>query len=159
MRGRGGYIGTNVTPASAGINSAASGVWTVREAETLKRAGTWPTSPAAGASLIISRNIAGTDPVSVTGSGTLASPYGFFPVRNVTYYAIVNVSGTVNINYHQAAPDIGSEFVVNGVTHQVDGYPYGPGQNVVLSAGQYATFLQTNNPFAWQDFKVYLVQS
>jgi hypothetical protein len=31
-----------VTPAAAGVNSAASGVWTVREAESLKRAGTWP---------------------------------------------------------------------------------------------------------------------
>jgi hypothetical protein len=42
MRGRGGFIGANVTPAAAGVNSAASGVWTVREAESLKRAGTWP---------------------------------------------------------------------------------------------------------------------
>jgi len=42
MRGRGGFIGANVTPASAALNSAASGVWTVREAEALKRAGTWP---------------------------------------------------------------------------------------------------------------------
>jgi hypothetical protein len=46
MRARGGYIGANVTPASAGINSAASGVWTVREAEALKRAGTWPRTAA-----------------------------------------------------------------------------------------------------------------
>jgi hypothetical protein len=48
MRGRGGYIGTNVTPAAAGVNSAAIGVWTVREAESLKRAGTWPISPPGG---------------------------------------------------------------------------------------------------------------
>jgi hypothetical protein len=44
MRGRGGFIGANVTPASAGFNSAASGFWNVREAESLKRAGTWPTA-------------------------------------------------------------------------------------------------------------------
>jgi len=44
MRGRGGFIGANVTPASADVNSAASGVWTVREAESLKRAGTWPSA-------------------------------------------------------------------------------------------------------------------
>jgi hypothetical protein len=44
MRGRGGFIGANVTPASAAVNSAASGVWTVREAESLKRAGTWPSA-------------------------------------------------------------------------------------------------------------------
>ena len=42
MRGRGGFIGANVTPAASNANSAASGVWTVREAESLKRAGTWP---------------------------------------------------------------------------------------------------------------------
>lgn len=42
MRGRGGYIGFNRVPAAAAVNSAASGVWTLREAESLKRAGTWP---------------------------------------------------------------------------------------------------------------------
>jgi hypothetical protein len=42
MRGRGGYIGFNRVPAAAAFNSAASGVWTLREAESLKRGGTWP---------------------------------------------------------------------------------------------------------------------
>jgi len=42
MRGRGGFIGANAAPASAAGNSVASGMWTVREAESLKRAGTWP---------------------------------------------------------------------------------------------------------------------
>lgn len=41
-RPRGGYIGHNAAPAASGANSAASGVWTLREAEALKRAGTWP---------------------------------------------------------------------------------------------------------------------
>jgi hypothetical protein len=44
MRGRGGYIGFNRVPAAAAFNSAASGVWTLREAESLKRGGTWPLS-------------------------------------------------------------------------------------------------------------------
>jgi len=43
-RGRGGYIGFNRVPASGDVNSAASGVWTLREAEALRRAGTWPGS-------------------------------------------------------------------------------------------------------------------
>ena len=43
-RPRGGYIGHNAAPAAVAINSAASGAWTLREAEALKRAGTWPTS-------------------------------------------------------------------------------------------------------------------
>lgn len=41
-RPRGGYIGFNRVPAASVINSAASGVWTLREAEAAKRAGTWP---------------------------------------------------------------------------------------------------------------------
>jgi hypothetical protein len=43
-RPRGGYIGYNAAPAASALNSAASGVWTLREAEALKRAGTWPIS-------------------------------------------------------------------------------------------------------------------
>lgn len=42
MRPRGGYIGFNRVPAASTANSAASGAWTLREAEALKRAGTWP---------------------------------------------------------------------------------------------------------------------
>jgi hypothetical protein len=42
MRGRGGFIGTNVVPAATAPNSAASGLWTLRDQESLKRAGTWP---------------------------------------------------------------------------------------------------------------------
>jgi len=44
MRGRGGYIGFNRVPEASAPNSAASGIWTLREAEALKRAGTWPTA-------------------------------------------------------------------------------------------------------------------
>lgn len=41
-RPRGGIIGNSVAPMAATVNSAASGVWTLRDAEALKRAGTWP---------------------------------------------------------------------------------------------------------------------
>jgi hypothetical protein len=41
-RPRGGFIGYNAAPAASAVNSAASGAWTLREAEALKRAGTWP---------------------------------------------------------------------------------------------------------------------
>jgi len=43
MRGRGGFIGFNRTAAT----TAASGIWTVREAEALRRAGEWPRGPVA----------------------------------------------------------------------------------------------------------------
>ena len=45
MRQPGGYIGFNRVPAASAINSAASGVWTLREAEAMRRAGTWPRVP------------------------------------------------------------------------------------------------------------------
>jgi len=48
MRGRGGFIGANVVPAAAALNSAASGLWTLRDQESLKRAGTWPVVPPGG---------------------------------------------------------------------------------------------------------------
>ena len=44
MRGQGGYIGFNRVPAVSAPHSAASGVWTVREAEAMRRAGTWPSA-------------------------------------------------------------------------------------------------------------------
>jgi len=47
MRGRGGFIGFN----RAATTTAASGVWTVREAESLRRAGEWPRGSAAPTSL------------------------------------------------------------------------------------------------------------
>jgi hypothetical protein len=50
---RGGFIGSATGPAAAGFDSAASGVWTLREAESLKRAGTWPATF--------------SDPTSITG--------------------------------------------------------------------------------------------
>jgi len=41
-RQQAGYIGFNRVPAASAVNSAASGVWTLREAEAMRRAGTWP---------------------------------------------------------------------------------------------------------------------
>jgi hypothetical protein len=43
-RPRAGYIGFNRVPAASAPNSAASGVWSLREAEAMRRAGTWPTA-------------------------------------------------------------------------------------------------------------------
>lgn len=43
-RPRGGFIGYNPAPAATAVNSAAGGIWTLREAEALKRAGTWPSA-------------------------------------------------------------------------------------------------------------------
>ncbi len=40
----GGYIGHRPVPAAAAMNSAAGGMWTLREAQRLKQGGTWPTT-------------------------------------------------------------------------------------------------------------------
>jgi len=55
-RPRAGYIGFNRVPAASAPHSAASGVWTLREAEAMRRAGTWPTVPSlpSGAILAVS---------------------------------------------------------------------------------------------------------
>jgi len=45
MRPRGGIIGATAQPAASAFNSAAGGIWTLREAEAFKRAGTWPSVP------------------------------------------------------------------------------------------------------------------
>ena len=42
---RGGLIGVNPSPAASGISSSAGGIWSLPEAESLKRAGTWPSAP------------------------------------------------------------------------------------------------------------------
>lgn len=88
MRPRGGYIGFNRVPAATAANSAASGVWTLREAEALKRAGTWPTIPiyslllhCDGGNGSTSFPDSGNNPKSVTASGnaqvsTLQSKFG-----------------------------------------------------------------------------------
>ena len=44
MRPYGGLIGANPTTAASDVNSAAGGIWSLRDAERLKRAGTWPIS-------------------------------------------------------------------------------------------------------------------
>jgi hypothetical protein len=71
MRGRGGYIGFNRVPAASAYNSAASGVWNVREAESLKRAGTWPsTRDALFGSVALLLRMDGTGSSFADSSGT-----------------------------------------------------------------------------------------
>jgi hypothetical protein len=74
MRPRGGYIGFNRVPAASALNSAASGVWTLREAEALKRAGTWPmTSDENFSSVLLLLHMNGTNG-STTFTDSSGSP-------------------------------------------------------------------------------------
>ena len=77
-RPRGGYVGFNRVPATAAVNSAASGVWTLREAEALKRAGTWPRAGAlpeqiAGLQLWLDASDAATLFDATTGGSLVAA--------------------------------------------------------------------------------------
>ena len=79
-RPRGGYIGHNAAPAAAALNSAASGVWTLREAESLRRAGTWPIAPpggvGAGLQLWLDASDASTLYNATTGGSLVAADGG-----------------------------------------------------------------------------------
>jgi len=63
VRQPGGYIGFNRVPAASGLNSAASGMWTLREAEAMRRAGTWPRASidAFYSSVVLLLNMNGTN--------------------------------------------------------------------------------------------------
>ncbi len=71
-RPRGGYIGFNRVPDASAENSAAVGIWTLREAEALKRAGTWPSAPAAASPPATPTGLAQTACDTDTGTSTIA---------------------------------------------------------------------------------------
>lgn len=69
----GGYIGHRPVPASSDANSAAVGMWTLREAQRFKQAGTWPLSSGADAffsSVALLLHMNGTGATFVDSSGT-----------------------------------------------------------------------------------------
>jgi len=85
-RPRAGYIGFNRVPAASAPDSAASGVWNLREAEALKRARTWPDPDAdpyfSNVSLLL--HMDGSGSTFVDSSGT---PKTVTAIGNVTQSA------------------------------------------------------------------------
>jgi len=77
-RPRGGFIGHNPAPAASAINSAAGGIWTLREAEALNRAGTWPRTVPQGSLLALNFD-SGFDDLA---QGLTASETGSGPTRS-----------------------------------------------------------------------------
>jgi hypothetical protein len=69
-------------PAAAGINSAASGLWTLREQESLKRAGTWPRALPTNALLALPFDASLDD----LAQGLTASETGSGPVRSTVQF-------------------------------------------------------------------------
>jgi hypothetical protein len=72
-RQRGGYIGFNRVPDAAAFNSAAVGMWKLREAEAMRRAGTWPTATPADpnfSNVTLLMHMDGTGSTFTDSSGT-----------------------------------------------------------------------------------------
>lgn len=74
----GGYIGHRPVPATAGLSSAAGGMWTLTEAQRFKQAGTWPTvfsgpSSLAGLQLWLDASDASTLFDATTGGSLVAA--------------------------------------------------------------------------------------
>ena len=142
-RSPGGYIGFNRVPASAAANSAASGVWTVREAESLKRAGTWPTAPAAGPTLTRITN--GTNG-SFTGTGTAADPFvaaSYFGGFGSSVRFQVSGSGTIQVRYN--ATNDGDDYLQFGFYTDAGGTLYSFGGGNGAGTDRVVSFAVTAN--------------
>jgi hypothetical protein len=74
----GGYIGHQPVPATAALNAAAGGMWTLRESQRLKQGGTWPTALPFGSQLALTFD-AGLDDLA---QGLTASQTGSGPARS-----------------------------------------------------------------------------
>lgn len=126
-RPRGGIIGVNATPAASALNSAASGVWTLREAEALQRAGTWPTALPPGALLAVTFNSGYTDvaqglTASQTGSGvSLSSSVVKSGAQSlqVNLDTVNNNLATTRITYGS-----GSQWDITGADFTVEAWVY-----------------------------------
>ncbi|NBW23496.1 MAG: hypothetical protein EBR82_87700 [Caulobacteraceae bacterium] len=112
------------------MNSAASGVWTLREAESLNRAGTWPL---VGGPLIVFSNFysaggSASSEYSVSGIGTSGSPLiavvGGNDNNDNRLWLLINQSGTLSWSLA-----VSSE----------DGYDYGSAYRLIGTPSQHST--------------------
>ena len=145
MRPRGGYIGFNRVPAASGISSAASGVWTLREAEALNRAGTWPSAPSA--EFVVYSNFysvggAASSEYSVSGLGTPASPLiavvGGNDNNDNRLWLLINQSGTLSWSLavsSESGYDAGYAYRIIGTPSTHYGNPSIPGTVTNLAVG------------------------
>ena len=128
MRPRGGIIGANVTP----TQSAASGVWTLREAEAYARAGTWPTFP--GAPTGVSGS-AGVAQVSLTW--TAPSANGGYSITDYVIQYSSN-SGSTWTTFNGRTASATASQVVTGLTNGT-AYVFRVAAKTALGTGAYST--------------------
>jgi hypothetical protein len=126
-RPRGGYIGHTVAPAASTGNSAAAGVWTLREAEALKRAGTWPRSVPPGAILAVTFDSGYTDfaqglTASETSSGVSLSSAQF---KGAAQSLLVRTATTLNnTTTSRITYGSGSQWDITGADFTVECWVY-----------------------------------
>lgn len=145
-RQQGGYIGFNRVPAASALNSAASGMWTLREAEAMRRAGTWPRNVPRNALLALNFDSGFNDQAqgltaSNTGSGVTRSTAQF---KGGTHSLFVNdavVAPAINNDATSRCLTFGSgsTWDITGSDFTVECWVY------FLSVGSYSQGLVTRD--------------
>jgi hypothetical protein len=103
----GGYIGHRPTPATAATNSAAGGMWTLREAQRFKQGGTWPTVGAPQQTWVQAIVTDGAWDSGPPGNASRGTP------ERVTNDNSGDGAGAVGANYLQI--DLGQTRTITGV--------------------------------------------
>ena len=144
MRPRGGIIGANVTP----TQSAASGIWTAREAEAYARAGAWPALPGAPTSV---SGTAGNAQVSLTWTAPAAN--GGSAITDYTVQFSSN-SGSSWTTFSRAASSATSA-TVTGLTSGT-AYTFRVAAVTALGAGAYSSASSSVTPISFSPTAVLL---
>jgi len=135
MRPRGGIIGANITP----TQTAASGIWTLREVEAYQRAGAWAALPGAPTSV---SGTAGNAQVSLTWSAPAATG-GY----SITDYAVQysSNSGSSWTTFSRSASSSTSA-TVTGLTNGT-GYVFRVAAVTVLGTGPFSSASASITPY------------
>ncbi|NBW19291.1 MAG: fibronectin type III domain-containing protein [Caulobacteraceae bacterium] len=136
MRPRGGIIGANITP----TQTAASGIWTLREVEAYQRAGAWAALPGAPTSV---SGTPGSAQVSLTWSAPAATG-GY----SITDYAVQysSNSGSSWTTFSRSASSSTSA-TVTGLTNGT-GYVFRVAAVTVVGTGSYSSASSSVTPIA-----------
>jgi len=146
MRGRGGYIGFNRAPAASAANSAASGVWTLREAQQFKQAGTWPTAalpPLSASPPDWSGDGSVANKLSITTLYGAGNPGTVVATLTVLSAGLLRITGSTNSEDNMAMEIVAAGQTFSGAA------PYTYDITKTVTAGQTITFRaeRTNGNF------------
>ena len=142
----GGYIGHRPVPAAAALNSAAGGMWTLRESQRLKQAGTWSGNVPRNALLALSFDSGFDDQAqglaaSNTGSGVTRSTAQFKGGTHSLFVndAVVAPATNNDVTSRSLTFGSGSTWDITGADFTVECWVY------FLSVGSYSQGLVTRD--------------